>query len=211
MIIMVGASPAMQGVVEEKGQRIAEVLLGSVTPFQLMAGKLFGVVLVSLTMAAIYLIGGYILAIRMGFGDNLTLQLIITFLVMLVMALLIFGSLFIAVGAAAADIKETQTLLMPIMLMACLPLFALGPIMSDPNGLIAKVCSYIPFATPMVMVARESVPPGIPLYELVIGVTLVFVTSMFCVWAAGRIFRIGILMQGKGARMKDLIQWVIRG
>ena len=135
MVVMVGATPAMHGIIEEKSQRIAEVLLGSVTPFQLMAGKLLGVVGVALTMALVYLAGGYFLAWYFGFAGVLPSSLLAWFLPMLVLALLIFGSLFIAVGAAAADIKDTQTLLMPIMMFACLPMLALGPIMQDPNGI----------------------------------------------------------------------------
>ena len=162
MVIMVGATPAMQGVVEEKGQRIAEVLLGSVSPFELMAGKLLGLVGVSLTMAAVYLGGGYVVAQRYGVADMLSPALMAWFVVFLVLALLIYGSLFIAVGAAAGDVKDTQTLLMPVMLVACLPFFALGPIMQDPNGPIAVACSWFPFATPFLLVARQSVPPGVP-------------------------------------------------
>ena len=211
MIIMIGATPAMQGVVEEKTLRISEVLLGSVTPFQLMAGKLLGLIGVSMTMATVYLVGGYILANSMGFGDAITPSLIFWFLIMLVMALMIFGSLFIAVGAAANDIKETQTLLMPIMMMAMIPFFALGPIIQEPNGTVARVCSFFPFATPMLLVARQSVPPGVPLWEMLAGIALVIATTIACVWAAGRVFRIGILMQGKGAKFSDLIRWIFKG
>lgn len=211
MVIMVGATPAMQGIVEEKAQRIAEVLLGSVPPFQLMAGKLLGVIGVSLTMASVYLVGGYLVADHIGVADLLSPALLIWFLLFLVLALLIFGSLFIAVGAAAGDIKDTQTLLMPIMVIACLPFFALGPIMQDPNGKIAVVCSFFPFATPMLLVARQSVPPGVPLWQMISGIILVLATTLFCVWAAGRIFRVGILMQGKGARFGDLVRWVAKG
>jgi ABC-2 type transport system permease protein len=211
MIIMIGATPAMHGVVEEKGQRIAEVLLGSVTPFQLMAGKLLGVIGVSMTMATVYLGGGFFLASYFGFADLVPLSLIAWFVPMLVLALLIFGSLFIAVGAAASDVKDTQTLLMPIMMMACLPFFAMGPIMQDPNGPIARACSFFPFATPMLLVARQSVPPGVPLWEMLAGIALVLVTTTLCVWAAGRIFRIGILSQGKTPRFIDLIKWVVKG
>ena len=211
MIIMVGATPAMQGIVEEKGQRIAEVLLGSVSPFQLMAGKLLGVIGVSMTMAAVYLVGGYIVADRYDMAEMLTPGLLAWFLVFMVLALLIFGSLFIAVGAAAGDIKDTQTLLMPIMLIACLPFFALGPIMQDPNGKIAVICSFFPFATPMLLVARQSVPPGVPLWQMISGIALVLATTLLCVWSAGRIFRVGILMQGKGAKFGDLIRWVLKG
>ncbi len=211
MIIMVGATPAMQGIVEEKSQRIAEVLLGSVSPFQLMAGKLVGLIGVSMTMATVYLVGGYAVADRYGVAEMLSPALLAWFLVFMVLALLIFGSLFIAVGAAAGDIKDTQTLLMPIMLFACLPFFALGPIIEDPNGRVAVICSYFPFATPMLLVARQSVPPGVPIAQMVTGIVLVLITTLFCVWAAGRIFRIGILMQGKGPKMTDLVRWVMKG
>jgi ABC-2 type transport system permease protein len=211
VVIMIGATPAMQGVVEEKSQRIAEVLLGSVTPFQLMAGKLFGVVAVSSTMAAVYLGGAVFVAGRYDLTDALTPGLVAWFIVFLLLALLIYGSLFIAVGAAAGDIKDTQTLLMPIMVIACLPFFALGPIMMDPNGKVAVACSFFPFAAPMVLVARQSVPPGVPVWQMAVGIAIVLATTVFCVWAAGRVFRVGILMQGKGARLKDMVRWVVRG
>ena len=210
MVIMVGAAPAMQGIVEEKSQRIAEVLLGSVTPFQLMAGKLLGVIGVSMTMAAVYLVGGYVVADRYDMAGIFTPSLLVWFAIFLVLALLMFGSLYIAVGAAAGNIKDTQMLLMPITFMALLPLFALGPIMQDPNGKIAVACSFFPFATPMMLVARQSVPPGVPLWQMVAGIVLVLATTLACVWSAGRIFRIGILMQGKGARFGDMFRWVFR-
>jgi len=211
VVIMIGATPAMQGIVEEKSQRIAEVLLGSVTPFQLMAGKLLGVVGVSLTMAGVYLTGGGYVAYRYELTDVFSLGLVVWFVVFLVLALLLYGSLFIAVGAAAGDIKDTQTLLMPIMVVACLPFFALVPILMDPNGRVAVACSFFPFATPMLLVARQSVPPGVPTWQMVTGIAIALLTTTFCVWAAGRIFRVGILMQGKGARLKDMAQWVLKG
>jgi ABC-2 type transport system permease protein len=211
MVIMVGATPAMQGVVEEKGQRIAEVLLGSVSPFELMAGKLLGLVGVSLTMAVVYLAGGYVVADRYGMADLLAPALMAWFFVFLVLALLIYGSLFIAVGAAAGDVKDTQTLLLPVMIIACLPLFALGPIIQDPNGTIAVVCSWFPFATPFLLVARQSVPPGVPTVQRVGGIVLVLATTLGCVWAAGRIFRVGLLAQGKGAKFGDMFRWALKG
>jgi len=211
MVVMVGAMPAMQGIVEEKSQRIAEVMLGSASPFEIMAGKLVGVIGVSLTMASVYLVGGYFVADRYGYADMLTPTLLAWFLIFLVMSLLSFGSLFIAVGAAAGDIKDTQTLLMPIMVIATMPFFALGPIMQDPNGKIAVIFSFFPFATPMLLVARQSVPPGVPLVQMIAGIILVLATTFICVWSAGRIFRVGILMQGKGARFGDLAKWVFRG
>jgi ABC-type Na+ efflux pump permease subunit len=211
MVIMVGATPAMQGVVEEKSQRIAEVLLGSVTPFQLMAGKLVGLIGVSMTMAIVYLVGGYVVADRYGMAAMFSVGLMVWFVVFQILALLIFGSLFISIGAAAADIKDTQTLLMPVMLIACLPFFAMPAVLQDPNGKIAVICSFFPFATPMMLVARQSVPPGVPVEQMILGIALVLLTTLFCIWAAGKIFRVGILMQGKGAKFKDLVRWVWKG
>jgi ABC-2 type transport system permease protein len=83
--------------------------------------------------------------------------------------------------------------------------------MQDPNGPIARVCSFFPFATPMLLVARQAVPPGVPWWEMLAGIALVLATTLVCVWAAGRIFRVGILMQGKGPRFADLIRWAIKG
>lgn len=211
MVIMVGATPAMQGIIEEKSQRIAEVLLGSVSPFELMAGKLIGVIGVSLTMATVYLVGGYFVAYKFGVSDMLTIGLLIWFTIFLILALLIFGSLFIAIGAAAGDVKDTQMLMMPVMIIACLPFFALNQIIQDPNGKIAVVFSFFPFAAPMLLVARQSVPPGVPLVQMIGGIAVVLATTLLCVWAAGRIFRVGILMQGKGARISDLFRWAWRG
>jgi ABC-2 type transport system permease protein len=211
VLILVGASPAMQGVVEEKQQRIAEVLLGSVTPFGLMLGKLLGVVAVAITVGGIYLTGGYWALSRYGMTDVLSAGLLAWFLVYLVLAVLMYASLFIAVGAAAGDIKETQALLMPVMLLVALPMLLLAAVIQDPNGPLAMGVSFFPFSTPMMMVARIAVPPGVPWWQPVVGVVLVLVTSLACVWAAGRIFRVGLLMQGKGVKFADLARWVIRG
>src|SRR6202020_1582769 len=138
----------------------------------------------SMTMAVVYLVGGYLVADHYGVAGGLTSVLLMWFIAFMLLALLIFGSLFIAVGAASSDIKDTQTLLMPIMILVCLPFFALGPIMQDPNGKIAVICSFFPFATPMLLVARQSVHPGVPVWQLVAGITLVLATTVFCVWAA---------------------------
>jgi ABC-type Na+ efflux pump permease subunit len=133
------------------------------------------------------------------------------FLLFLVMAVLMFGSLFVAIGAACTDIKETQNLLLPVMLLATFPLFFLTKIIEEPDGAIATVLSFFPFATPSIMVARLAIPPGAPSWQPILGVAVVVVTALLCVWIAGRIFRVGLLMQGKGASFKELITWVWKG
>jgi ABC-type Na+ efflux pump permease subunit len=210
-MILVGASPAMQGVVEEKQLRISEVLLGSVSPFGLMLGKLLGVVGVALTVGAIYSVAGYAIASRYGAAELLTPGLLAWFFLFLTLAILMYASLFIAVGAAASDIKETQSLLMPVMLLAALPMMLLGAVLQDPNGIVAVTGSYFPFTAPMLMMARVAAPPGVAWWQPVLAVAVVLATSMACVWAAGRIFRVGLLMQGKGVKFADLARWVVNG
>jgi ABC-2 type transport system permease protein len=211
MMIVVAATPAMQGVVEEKTQRIAEVLLGSVHPFDLMLGKLIGLVGVSLTVAAIYLVGIYVVASRYGFTEFLSPKMLIWFIVFQVLALVMYGSVFIAIGAAANNMKDTQTMLIPVMIFAALPMMMLGTVIENPNGPVATAVSLFPPSTPMMMMGRMAMPPGVPLWQPLVGVVLVLATSLACVYAAGRIFRVGILMQGKGARVGDLVKWVVSG
>jgi ABC-2 type transport system permease protein len=211
LLIMVGATPLMQGVVEEKMQRIAEVLLGSVRPFELMLGKLFGMIGVSLTVAALYLAGAYGAAYWYGFADYLPASLLLWFVIYQMLAVLMYGSLFIAIGAACTDMKETQSLLLPVMMVACLPLFLLVKIIESPNGAFTTAISFFPPSTPMLMITRQAVPPGIPWWQPVVGVVVVLLATALCVYVAGRIFRVGILMQGKGAQFSQLVQWVFRG
>jgi ABC-2 type transport system permease protein len=211
MVIMMSAAPLMQGVVEEKMQRIAEVLLASVRPFDLMLGKLLGMTAVSLTITAVYLGGLYWAAHHYDFTEFVPAAALIWFLIFQVLASLMYGSLFIAVGAACTDMKETQNLLWPVMLLACLPMFMMVSILQEPNSIVATSLSFFPFATPMLMIVRLSIPPGIPLWQPLVGIVLVLATTLLCVWAAGRIFRVGILMQGKGAKLGEMMRWVFRG
>ncbi len=211
MVIMVGAAPLLHGMIEEKTQRIAEVLLGSVRPFQLMMGKLLGMMGVSLTLAAVYLGGAYSALDRWGYAEYMPAELLVWFVLYQSLAVLMFGSLFIAIGAACTDAKESQTLLMPVMIVIMLPIMALRHIVQEPNSAFSTWASFVPFATPMLMMPRIGLPPGAPWWQPPLGVLGVLLTTLVCVYAAGRIFRVGILMQGKGARLSDLARWVIRG
>jgi ABC-2 type transport system permease protein len=211
LVVMMTATPFMQSVVEEKMQRIAEVLLGSVPPFELMLGKLIGMVAVSLTIAAVYLGGAYWAAWHFGISSLIPPGLLVWFVVLQSLASLMYGSLFIAIGAACTDMKETQNLLLPVMLVVCLPFFFFGPVMQQPNSALARGLSLFPFATPMLLMARIAAPPGLPWWEPALGVLVVLATTVLCVWAAGRIFRVGILMQGKGAKIGQLFKWIFHG
>ena len=211
MMIMVGATPLVGGVLEEKMGRIAEVMLGSVQPFQLMMGKLIGMIGISLTIVALYLAGLYWLARHYGLTDMFSIGLLAWFLVYLILAVVLYGSIFVAIGSACTTSAETQTLLMPVIIVAVIPMLVLVHVIQEPNSVFSTSISFFPPATPMVMVGRLSVPPGIPWWQPTLGVVLLLATTAGFVYAAGRIFRVGLLMQGQGAKFTDLARWVVRG
>ena len=211
MMVLVGTTPLLQSVFEEKTIRIAEVLLGSARPFELMMGKLLGMVGVSLTTVSIYLAGAYWAAQKYGFAEMLPPSLMAWFVVYQFLGVLMYGSIFIAIGAACSDIKETQSLVTPVMLLAMIPMFALGNLIERPGSPLAVGLSFFPFATPMVMIVRQAIPPGIPSWQPLVGVAGILAATTACVWAAGRIFRVGLLMQGKGASFAQMARWVVRG
>lgn len=211
MIVMVGCSPLTANVIEEKQLRIVEVLLGSVSPFQLMMGKLLGGVGVALVLAMIYLGGGYWLAAKMGYADYVSKPVLAWFFVYTVLAVLMYGAMFLAVGSACSNIKESQSMIMPVMIFIILPLLMLGPILQDPSGPVPTIGSFIPFCVPLMMTVRMAIPPGIPQWQAVAGIAIALATVPVIVWAAGRIFRVGILMQGQGAKLGQMIRWIVAG
>jgi ABC-2 type transport system permease protein len=211
MAVMIGATPLTQSVIEEKMNRIAEVLLGSVTPFQLMMGKLTGTVGVSITIVSFYLLGGYATVRYLGYGQLFPLHILGWFIVFQSLAVLLYGSVFVAIGAAVSDMKEAQSVITPVMLLLVFPMLVWLNVVKEPTSTLSMVLSFIPSATPMLMVLRQSVPPGIPIWQPALGVILVLASTVFCVFAAGRIFRVGILMQGRGAKIREMLGWVIRG
>jgi ABC-type Na+ efflux pump permease subunit len=211
LAVFVGASPLLQSVLEEKMARIAEVLLGSVTPFELIMGKLLGTVGVSLTMVSVYLAGAYYALWHLGYAELFPTHLLVWFLVFMSLAVLMYGSLFSAIGAAVTDMKEAQSAMMPVILLAMFPMFIWLNVVRSPTATFSQVASLFPPATPMLMLMRQAVPPGVPLWEPILGVLLVLLTTVACVFAAGRVFRIGILMHGKGANVMQMLKWAIRG
>ncbi|MCH7814330.1 MAG: ABC transporter permease [Planctomycetes bacterium] len=211
MVIMVGATPLVQSVLEEKMQRIAEVLVASIPPFELMLGKLIGVVGVSLTITGVYLFGGYMAAHHYGLADHLPVPLLIWFFVFQALAIIMYGSLFIAIGAACSEMKEAQSTVMPVILLACVPMFVAINLIKEPTSAFAVGMSFFPPGTPMLMVLRMAAAPEIPLWQPIAGVAVTLATSLLCVWTAGRVFRVGILMQGKGAKFNEMLRWVVRG
>ncbi|RJP39922.1 MAG: ABC transporter permease [Phycisphaerales bacterium] len=211
LTVQVGAAPLISSVLEEKTQRIAEVLLGSVNPFSLMMGKLIGMVGVSLTLITIYLGGAYVAARRLGYGQYFPQHLVVWFAIETVLMVTLYGSIFIAIGSAVSDHREAQSMLMPAFIFLILPLMIWPTVVKEPLSPFSTFVSFIPPATPMLMTVRQAVPPGIPLWQPIVGAVLVLITTVGCVFLAGRIFRVGILMTGKGANLRQMLGWAFRG
>jgi ABC-type Na+ efflux pump permease subunit len=206
--IMSSASPLLNSVMEEKMTRISEVLLGSVAPFQLMLGKLVGSLLVSLVLSAVYMAGGFGVATYWGYGDALSPILAGYFVIYLALAIMMFGAVFMAIGAACTDLKDAQGMMTPVMLFFVLPFLVWVPVMQSPDSLFSTIVSLIPVASPMLMTLRLSLQPGPPFWQVILSVVLTGATSLLFVWAAGKVFRTGILMQGKSASVAEMIRWV---
>jgi ABC-2 type transport system permease protein len=211
MTVMISAQPMLGSVLEEKQQRIAEVLLGSARPFDLMLGKLVGNVGVAMTIVAVYFTGGYILANQYGFAHMIPTHLVGWFIVYQILAVLLFGSVFTAIGAACTELKEAQSLLMPVMVLLVLPMMVWFTVLEDPMGKVATWLSLFPPSAPMLMLLRQSVSSAVPVWQPVLAVVLISATTVLCIFAAGRVFRIGILSQGKAPKLTELAGWIIRG
>jgi ABC-2 type transport system permease protein len=208
MMIMSVAPAMLNNVLEEKMQKISEFLVSSVSPFQLMLGKLLGAVGIGLTLSAIYLGAAFGLVNYFGVTDAVPLSLYAWFVFYLFIALVIFGSIFSAIGAACSEIRDAQSLMTPVMLLVIIPMMCIGPILDSPTSLFSRAISLFPPATPMLMFVRIAIPPGPAIWEIVLGTLLTILFAIGCVWAAGKVFRIGVLSQGQAPTFARLITWV---
>jgi ABC-2 type transport system permease protein len=206
--VMSSAPQLLNSVIEEKMSRISEVLIGSVTPFELMMGKLIGSVGVSVLLAGIYVVGAVFAARYFGYADVIRPSDIAWLLLFLVMASFMFGSIFITIGAACSDLKDAQGMMTPAMLIMMLPWMTWFAVINAPESTVAVSLSLFPSATPFLMLLRIMLPPGPPLWQILLSVALTAITSVAAVYAAGKIFRTGLLMQGKAATFGEMWKWV---
>jgi len=211
LLVMWGAMPLLSAVMEEKSQRIAEVILGSVRPFQFMMGKLFGGVGVSLTVATVYVVIGIVALRHMDLGGYIPYHLIPWLFVYVVVAILMFGALLASLGAACNDITEAQAVQFPAMIPMMIPMFVTMPVVNSPTSSFATLASLIPPFTPMLMLLRQATPGGVPAWQPLVGLAGTILFTLFLIWAGGRIFRVAILMQGMPPKFSNFVKWAIRG
>jgi ABC-2 type transport system permease protein len=206
--LMSSAAPLLTAVIEEKMSRISEVLISSITPTQLMLGKLVGVAGVAVLLALIYLGGGLYALLQSGQFELVQPSLIAWFVVFLLCAVLMFGSVFVAIGAACSDLKDSQSMMQPVMVFMLLPMFMSAIVMRQPNSMISVVASLFPTASPFLMLFRLAMSPPPPLWQVALSVVLTLGTTALFIWAAARIFRVGLLMQGKPPNLPELLKWI---
>lgn len=206
--VMTAGQHLMTSTIEEKSSRVVEVLLAAVSPQQLMAGKILGQLAVASLMLALY--GGLgLLALTtlavVGVLDPLHLLYLIVFFLI---AFVTLASLMAAIGAAVNEMREAQSLLMPVVLTLTLPMMLWMPITRDPNGALATILSLTPPVSPFVMLLRitSSAPP--PVWQILLSIALGIAGVFAAIWFAGKVFRVGLLMHGKPPNLATLWRWV---
>ena len=244
IFIFAYGSMIMMSVIEEKTNRIVEIVISSVKPFQLMTGKIIGTSLAGLTQ---FIVWGFlffafstiisslfgitsmpgnardaqvILSASEGSGIssgslemisafvNLPLtNILIAFVLYFLGGYLLYSSIFAAIGAAVDNQTDAQQFLMPITIVLIVALYVgILTVPEDPNGIVAQIFSYIPLTSPIVMMMR--IPHGVPIFEQIISILILFLSVILIIWIAAKIYRIGILMYGKKPSYKELIKWL---
>ncbi len=211
MMSMMGAMPQLSAVMEEKTQRIVEVILGSITPFQFMLGKILGGLAVALTSTLVYLGGGTAFMQWRGFESYIPYDILPWFVVNLVLLLFMLGAIMTSLGSVANDAKDAQSLSFPAMFPMMIPMFIMIPVLKEPLSNFATIISLIPPFTPMVMTLRLASPVTIPAWHPWLGLIGVIIFTLFVVWGGARIFRAAILMQGVPLKFSNIMRWMTKG
>jgi ABC-2 type transport system permease protein len=241
--IFMYSGQVMRGIIEEKSNRILEIMISSVKPFQLMAGKIIGIGLVSLTQFTLWLsltlaVSFYIKSkyeekLTLFNNDNIenTLQytsnvkqalewneiinifssidftlVISAFSIYFIGGYLLYSSLFAAIGSTSDNETDTQQFILPVVMPLFISILLLSTIIQQPHGSLAFWLSMLPFTSPVVMMVR--IPFGIPLYEIILSMSILIVSFFGSIWLAGRIYRVGILMYGKKINYKEIGKWL---
>jgi ABC-2 type transport system permease protein len=202
----------LSNTIEEKSNRIIEVLLASVTPGELMMGKLLGIGATGITTIVAWLVSFFVFirlyqtvetAMIVQILDVLlSSDLIPYFMFYYVCCYALYAGIFLAIGSLCNTLKEAQSLMMPLMMVLVVPILTMSFIAQDPNGTMARVMSWIPLFTPFTMMNRAAAQP--PMFD-VVGTTIVLVVSTIAVlWLSGRVFRQGILRTGQPPRILEL-------
>jgi ABC-2 type transport system permease protein len=198
----------LSSVIEEKNSRIIEMLLSAVSPFELMAGKILGLGAIGLTIVGLWTAVSYGSVVSQGISVDITGKLLFYFVVYYILGFLLFSSLLAAIGSVCNTLKETQELMMPVILVMILPMIAWFKLVQSPDGVFARVLSLVPPVSPLVMPLRISAGSNVGIFEILASVGLLAASVLLTMWLAGKIFRTGILMYGKRPSLREISRWL---
>lgn len=249
MFVFIYGTMVMRGVMEEKSNRIVEVIISSVKPFQLLFGKIVGIGLVGLTQIAIWIIlgtgitsvaGTYSgqgsadvasqtqnvmsgqevgqiaasspeaqnkVAEIIGMIGNLNIPLIVFALFFyFICGFILYASLMGAIGSAVDSDEDAQQMMLPVTMPLIFSIIILFAVAKNPEGPLAFWASMIPFTSPVTMMVR--IPFGIPVWQIILSMTILLATILGTIWIAGKVYRTGILMYGKKVNFKEIVKWL---
>lgn len=234
MAVLIYGAMVMRSVIEEKSNRIVEVIASSVRPFDLMMGKVLGIGAAGLTQFALWtilLVAMLSIAGPLFFPSDPSavmgtaeaqealaatdfagfvmppISAFLYFIGFFIGGYLLYSSLFAAVGSAVDNEADAQSLQMPIMIPVILPVVLLPMIADNPDAPVSSILSLIPMFSPILMPVR-SISGAAPTWEVLLALVLLVAAFIFAIWIAGRIYRVGILMYGKKVSFRDLARWV---
>lgn len=214
--MVIHGQEVMRGIVQEKSDRVVEILVSSMRPLQLLTGKVLGLAAVGLTQLGVWFAMGTAVAIyaagaAAAAGINVLeffkLSLIPYFFLFYILGYLTYVCIYAVGGAISNSEKEAQQILGPLMLVMMIPWFLAMPILSNPESTLATVLSLIPVFTPITMFMRVVVSEP-PLWQVGVSVALSVLTVYVMFWVTAKIFRIGILSYGKRPTIPELARWV---
>lgn len=225
MFVFMYGMMVLQGVVEEKSSRIIEVIVSSVKPFELMMGKILGIAFVALLQFTLWVIIGVVLMALLPSMDGSSaggmmgvigsagsvldmwfiMKMIGSFVLFFIGGYLLYAAMFAAVGSAVDNVADTQQLQIPITVPLIVAIFAMMSVMQNPHSDVAFWFSIVPFTSPIIMMCR--VAYGVPAWEFVLSVVLLYGSFVGMTYVAAKIYRIGIFMYGKKPSLKEIIKW----
>lgn len=200
-----------QSASQEKKDKIAEIILSSLTPAELMQGKIIGYFVLGIIQVVVYIfIALPILIWKIDFPiiEYLLVPELLVLLFISILGYLLYAALFVGIGATMADISTAGNFQGLVMMLPFSPFLFIGPIFSDPSGFWAQLGSYIPFTSPGVLILRLSLLEEWPWMEISIAIGILAVSVWVFMKLAGKIFKIGILMYGKNATPGEIWKWI---
>jgi len=223
-LLIIYGQMVTRSVLEEKTSDIVEIMASSVRPWELMAGKIVGVGAVGLTQFSIWAAMGALMTVygvaaaapmlaQSGIdltGLTIPFGLLVMAFVFFILGYLLYAGLFASGGAMLSNEQDVQQVMMPIVILIIIPVMVLTPAIDTPNAAWVVGMSLVPFFSPVLMLARVSVTQ-VPAWQLALAFLLLVATIAGVTWAAGRIYRVGILMKGKRPNVPELWRWIRHG